>query len=81
MGLIRSTTDVRLLRRISSPHPRSATGCAADDVGVPRGLRDLGVTEADVRKMAHTTLDDACLSTNPRAADESDVTRLFLEAM
>ena len=53
----------------------------ADDVGVPRGLRDLGVTEADVLTMAHTTLDDACLSTNPRAADESDVTRLFLEAM
>jgi alcohol dehydrogenase class IV len=53
----------------------------ADDVGVPKGLRDLGVTEADIDKMAHTALDDACLSTNPREADESDVTRLFLAAM
>ena len=53
----------------------------ADDVGVPRGLRDLGVTEADVLTMAHTTLDDACLTTNPREADEADVTRLFMGAM
>ena len=53
----------------------------ADDVGVPRGLKDLGVTEEDVRTMAHTTLDDACLTTNPRAADEDDVSKLFLEAM
>jgi 1,3-propanediol dehydrogenase len=53
----------------------------ADDVGVPRGLRDLGVTEADVLTMAHTTLDDACLTTNPREADEADVTQLFMGAM
>ncbi len=53
----------------------------ADDVGVPRGLRDLGVTEADVHQMAHTALDDACLTTNPREADEADVRRLFLGAL
>ncbi|GAB3652771.1 iron-containing alcohol dehydrogenase [Nocardioides korecus] len=53
----------------------------ADDVGVPRGLRDLGVQEADVQRMARTALDDACLSTNPRTADETDVLRLFREAL
>ncbi len=53
----------------------------ADDVGVPRGLADLGVTEADVHQMAHTALDDACLTTNPREADEADVRRLFLDAL
>ncbi len=53
----------------------------ADDVGVPRGLRDLGVGLDDVHRMAHTALDDACLSTNPRSADEADVERLFLAAM
>jgi 1,3-propanediol dehydrogenase len=53
----------------------------ADDVGVPRGLRDLGVTEEAVKRMARTTLDDACLTTNPREADEADVNRLFMEAM
>jgi alcohol dehydrogenase class IV len=53
----------------------------ADDVGVPRGLRDLGVTEADIVTMARTTLDDACLTTNPREASESQITALFREAM
>ncbi|WP_445259044.1 iron-containing alcohol dehydrogenase [Nocardioides aurantiacus] len=53
----------------------------ADDVGVPRGLADLGVSEADVRQMARTALDDACLTTNPREADEADVHRLFMDAL
>ncbi|QSR25234.1 alcohol dehydrogenase [Nocardioides aromaticivorans] len=53
----------------------------ADDVGVPRGLRELGVTEADVPRLADTTLDDACLTTNPRAATLHDVEKLFLEAL
>lgn len=53
----------------------------ADDVGVPRGLRELGVTEADVPRLADTTLDDACLTTNPRAATLRDVEKLFLEAL
>ncbi|MDO9455523.1 iron-containing alcohol dehydrogenase [Nocardioides sp.] len=53
----------------------------ADDVGVPRGLRELGVTEADIPRLAHTTLDDACLATNPRAATEDDVVRLFRDAL
>jgi alcohol dehydrogenase class IV len=53
----------------------------ADDVGVPRGLRELGVTEDDVPRLAHTTLDDACLTTNPRAATEGDVVQLFRDAL
>jgi alcohol dehydrogenase class IV len=53
----------------------------ADDVGVPRGLRELGVTEADVPRLADTTLDDACLTTNPRAATLADVEQLFREAL
>lgn len=53
----------------------------ADDVGVPRGLRELGVTVADVPRLADTTLDDACLTTNPRAATLHDVEKLFLEAL
>lgn len=53
----------------------------ADDVGVPRGLRELGVTETDVPRLADTTLDDACLTTNPRTATLGDVAHLFLEAL
>lgn len=53
----------------------------ADDVGVPRGLRELGVDADDVPRLARTTLDDACLATNPRAASEGDVLQLFRDAL
>lgn len=53
----------------------------ADDVGVPKGLRELGVSEADVVRLAHNTLDDACLATNPREASQLDVEKLFREAL
>lgn len=53
----------------------------ADDVGVPRGLRELGVSEDDIPRLAISTLDDACLTTNPRAATLADVERLFRDAL
>ncbi|MDQ1104858.1 alcohol dehydrogenase class IV [Nocardioides zeae] len=53
----------------------------ADDVGVPSGLAALGVAESDVPLLARTTLDDACLTTNPRPATEGDVLDLFRAAL
>lgn len=53
----------------------------ADDVGVPRGLRELGVCEDNIESLSATTLQDACLATNPRAADQNDIRTLFLEAL
>jgi alcohol dehydrogenase class IV len=53
----------------------------ADEVGVPRGLRHLGVSEENIGHLAMTTLGDACLSTNPRSADRRDVEGLFLAAL
>ena len=53
----------------------------ADDVGVPRGLRDLGVDESAIPRLALNTLDDACLTTNPRSASAGDVEKLFLAAL
>lgn len=53
----------------------------ADDVGVPTGLSALGVHEEDLPRLARTTLDDACLTTNPRPASEGDVLALFREAL
>lgn len=53
----------------------------ADDVGAPRGLRDLGVRRADIESLSATTLQDACLATNPRDADQDDIRALFLEAL
>jgi alcohol dehydrogenase class IV len=53
----------------------------ADEVGVPKGLAALGVTEAVVPQLARTTLKDACLATNPREAEAHDIEALFLAAL
>lgn len=53
----------------------------ADEVGVPKGLGALGVTGADIATLARTTMDDACLATNPRTADVADVEALFRRAL
>jgi len=53
----------------------------ADRLGVPRGLRHLGVTEDDVHGLAATTLEDACLATNPRDLDLRDAEVLFRAAL
>jgi alcohol dehydrogenase class IV len=53
----------------------------ADAVGVPKGLASLGVADADVPRLARTTLKDACLATNPRDADARDIETLFRAAL
>jgi alcohol dehydrogenase class IV len=53
----------------------------AADVGVPRGLADLGVRDEDVPRLASTALQDACMSTNPRPADEAQIQALFRAAL
>jgi alcohol dehydrogenase class IV len=53
----------------------------ADDVGVPRGLSELGVDESVLPRLARTTLDDACLTTNPRSATADEVEQIFRAAL
>jgi alcohol dehydrogenase class IV len=53
----------------------------ADEVGVPKGLSELGVTHDIVPRLARTTLKDACLATNPRAAGARDIEALFRAAL
>jgi len=53
----------------------------ADSVGVPRRLSALGVTEHDVPRLAGNTMRDACLTTNPREASQSDIEALFRAAL
>ncbi|MGE0214959.1 iron-containing alcohol dehydrogenase [Mycolicibacterium sp.] len=50
-------------------------------VGVPRGLAQLGVREQDVPRLAKNALQDACMSTNPRPADEAEIDALFRAAL
>ncbi len=53
----------------------------ADEVGAPKGLAALGVTEDVLPQMTRTTLKDACLATNPREADARDIEALFRAAL
>jgi alcohol dehydrogenase class IV len=53
----------------------------ADDVGVPKSLLELGVSESDVPRLAQLTMHDACLSTNPRLASVPDIEALFRAAL
>jgi alcohol dehydrogenase len=53
----------------------------ADRIGVPSGLRELGVVEGDLARLAATTMDDACLATNPRSADAEAIESLFRAAL
>ncbi len=53
----------------------------ADSVGVPRGLRSLGVGEHNVGHLARTSLRDACLATNPREMNQGEIEQLFRSAM
>ncbi|MDF4667479.1 iron-containing alcohol dehydrogenase, partial [Vibrio parahaemolyticus] len=53
----------------------------AKDVGIPAGLKELGVKEEDFKTLAENALKDACAITNPVQGSESDVIELFRKAM
>lgn len=53
----------------------------ADDVGVPRTLSAIGMTESDVDLLSRNSLDDACITTNPRHSEAADIARIFREAL
>lgn len=53
----------------------------ADDVGVPRSLRALGLDESHIEVLSRNSLEDACLTTNPRHSDAADIARIFREAL
>jgi len=51
------------------------------DVGIPSGLAELGVKEADFEVMATNAKKDACQLTNPRLANLQQVIGMFAAAM
>ena len=53
----------------------------ARDVGIPRGLRHVGVTDDVLPRLAEFALRDACMATNPRPASHAQVVQLFQAAM
>ncbi|HET6516159.1 MAG TPA: iron-containing alcohol dehydrogenase [Thermodesulfovibrionales bacterium] len=68
--------------------PRAAAEKALDaiktlskDVGIPSGLKELGVKEADLKIMAENAQKDACGLTNPRCPSLNDVIQIYKWAM
>lgn len=53
----------------------------ADRLGIPGGLASLGLTAADLELFVENTVQDACITTNPRAVSTGDVADLFLAAL
>lgn len=53
-------------------------GC---QLGAPRRLRELGVTEDDLPGFARTAMTDACLATNPRVVTEADALAVLRAAL
>ena len=51
------------------------------DVGIPSGLKELGVKEQDLKTMAENAQKDACGFTNPRCPTLDDVIQIYKWAM
>jgi alcohol dehydrogenase len=51
------------------------------DVGIPSGLKALGVKEEDLRTMAENAQKDACGLTNPRCPSLDDVVSIYKNAL
>ncbi|WP_019644170.1 L-threonine dehydrogenase [Novispirillum itersonii] len=50
------------------------------DIGIPAGLTELGLKDADIPVLAANALKDACGLTNPRPADQADIEAIFRAA-
>ncbi|SHF45949.1 alcohol dehydrogenase [Desulfacinum infernum DSM 9756] len=53
----------------------------SQDVGIPRGLSELGVKEEDIPTMAENAQKDACGLTNPRCPTLEDVIQIYKNAL
>jgi alcohol dehydrogenase len=69
-----------------APIDAAAKGIAAirklsKSIGIPAGLKELGVKEADLATMAENAKKDACQLTNPRTATLQQVVEIYKAAM
>ena len=53
----------------------------SSDIGIPKGLKELGVKEKDLRTMAENAQKDACGLTNPRCPTLEDVIQIYTWAL
>lgn len=53
----------------------------AGDIGLNKGLSEMGLTEESIPILAENAMKDACLITNPRDVVESDLADIYRKAM
>ncbi|MEC9490055.1 MAG: iron-containing alcohol dehydrogenase [Halanaerobiales bacterium] len=53
----------------------------SSDIGIPAGLKELGVKEEDLKEMAKNALNDVCKGTNPREVDLEATIEIYKRAM
>ncbi len=61
--------------------PDEAVARAHTRLGMPSGLRSMGVTEEMLPAIAADAMKDHCHATNPRLATEADYLALLKESM
>lgn len=59
----------------------AAVRTLAEDVGIPRGLGEVGVNEEDIPTLSRNAAQDACLITNPRDTSVSEIASIFQAAL
>lgn len=50
------------------------------EIGIPSGLKELGVKEEDIRTLAENALKDACGLTNPKQATVEEIMEIYKSA-
>ncbi|WP_320046062.1 iron-containing alcohol dehydrogenase [uncultured Ilyobacter sp.] len=51
------------------------------DIGIPSGLKELGVKEEDFSTLADNALKDVCGATNPRKSSKEQIIQIFKDSM
>jgi len=51
------------------------------DIGIPSGLKQLGMKEEDIPEMAEWAMKEVCTPTNPRITTVKDMVELYKQAM
>jgi alcohol dehydrogenase class IV len=70
-----------LSERLAAEKALEAIKTLSLDVGIPSGLKELGVKEKDLKTMAENAQLDACGFTNPRCPKLEDVIEIYKWAM
>lgn len=70
-----------LSKRQAAEKALEAIKTLSADIGIPKGLKELGVMEQDLKIMAQNAQKDACGFTNPRCPSLEDVIEIYRNAL